>query len=166
MALQLPKILELSTYNGSFTEYLEAVYSVFVEDFVVNKPVYRGMRLGLKRYPIVNDKEYTFYHMTHSGTIEAERTPDMSRMECMPWPKPMINDSLHTDLRVWENTRRGEGGTKSRILILHMSSNYLVILDKRDTFILPWTAYFVGNTKKQKLLKEYEAFKKAEAAKN
>lgn len=165
MPVELPSIIKLSNYNENFNEYMQAVYEIFVADFVVTKPVFRGVRLGLKKYPIVSDKEYTFYHMTHSGNIEAERVPDVERMECMPWPKPIIDNSHDDDLRVWENTRRGKGGTKIRILILHEATNYLVVLDKRDTFILPWTAYLVGNTKKRKLLKEYESFKKAEAAK-
>jgi hypothetical protein len=164
--INLPEIIELSHYRGSFNNYLQAVYDIFVNDFINTKPTYRGTRLGLKRFPIVDGKEYTFYHFTHSGDIESERIPDMRRMEAIPWPKPIIDDSVHPDLRVWQNIRRGTGGTKSRILILHESTNYLVILDKRDTFILPWTAYFVGNKQKAKLIKEYESYIKAETAKN
>lgn len=166
MPLNLPSKIELSDYRGNFNEYLQAVYDVFVADFITSKPIFRGVTLRLKRHPIVNDKEYTFYHLTHSGKIEEERVPDMRRMECIPWPKPMIDNSFDQELKVWENTRRGDGGTKSRILILHDRTNYLVVLDKRDTFILPWTAYFVGSRQKNKLLKEYESFIKAEAAKN
>jgi hypothetical protein len=164
--LKLPEIIELSHYRGNFDTYMQAVYDIFVNDFIHTKPVYCGIKLGLKRFPIVDGKEYTFYHMTHSGDIESERIPDLRRMEAVPWPKPMINDSTHPDLRVWQNIRRGTGGTKSRILILNESTNYLVVLDRRDTFILPWTAYFVGNKQKTRLLNEYETYIKAETAKN
>jgi len=40
-----------------------------------------------------------------------------------------------------------------------------VILAKRKKYVLPWTAYLVTKPhQKKKLLKEYEAYKKANAA--
>lgn len=162
----LPELIELNEYGGNITEYLEAVYQVFKEDFVDSKPVYRGKRLGLKKHPFVEDKEYTFYHMTHEGDVETDRTPDLRRMERIAWPRPMIDHSEHEYLKVWKNTRRGRGGTKTRILILHERERYLVVLDDRGDYILPWTAYLIrGRTQLQKHLKEYEQYKNAEAAK-
>lgn len=162
----LPELIELNDFGGNFTDYLEAVYEIFKEDFVDSKPIFRGKRLGLKRYPLVEDKEYTFYHMTHEGDIENDRIPDLRRMERIAWPRPIIDDSEHAYLKVWQNTRRGKGGTKSRILILHEAERYLVILDDRGDYILPWTAYLIkGERSMQKKLREYENYKKAEAAK-
>lgn len=162
----LPGLIELNDFGGNFTDYLKAVYEIFKEDFVDSKPVFRGKRLGLKRYPLVEDKEYTFYHMTHEGDIENDRLPDLRRMERIAWPRPMIDDSEHEYLKVWRNTRRGNGGTKSRILILHEAEGYIVILDDRGDYILPWTAYLIkGERSMQKKLREYEKYKKAEAAK-
>lgn len=162
----LPELIELNDFGGNFNEYLEAVYEIFKDDFVDSKPVYRGKRLGLKRFPLVENKEYTFYHMTHEGDIENERIPDLRRMERISWPRPMIDESEHKYLKVWRNTRRGSGGTKSRILILHEAERYLVILDDRGDYILPWTAYLIkGKSQLEKHLKEYEHYKNAEAAK-
>jgi hypothetical protein len=162
----LPELIELNYFGGNITEYLEAVYEIFKEDFVDTKPVFRGKRLGLKRIPLVEKKEYTFYHMTHEGNIENDRTPDLRRMERIAWPRPMINDSEHPYLKVWRNVRRGKGGTKNRILILHEEEKYLVVLDDRGNYILPWTAYLLkGRTQLKKYLDEYESYKKAEAAK-
>jgi hypothetical protein len=167
MAIQLPEIIEMNAYNHNFNNYYNAIYNVFVRDFVIQKPIYRGTRLGLKKHPIIDSKEYTFYHMTHSGDIENERIPDFRRMERIPWPKPIIDNSIDQDLRVWENVRRGTGGTKTRILIWHVSEDYLVVLDKRQDFILPWTAYCgLSERKKKNLNAEYNAYINAEAAKN
>jgi hypothetical protein len=162
----LPELIELNEYGGNFGEYLDAVYQIFKEDFVDSKPVFQTKRLGLKRFPLVEGKEYTFYHMTHEGDIEHERIPDLRRMERISWPRPLIDESEHPYLKVWRNTRRGKGGTKDRILILHEKENYLVILDDRGNYILPWTAYLIrGRTQMQRHLNEYEKYKKAEAAK-
>lgn len=162
---KLPEIVELSDYGGDFPSYFEAIYQIFKRDFVDSKPNFKGTRLGLKRLPLVDGKECTFYHMTHEGENEEERTPDLRRMERIPWPKPMINDSEDGDLKVWRNTRRGKGGTKTRILILHEQERYLVVLDDRGDYILPWTAYLLRENSYKKKIKEYQDYIKAETAK-
>ena len=156
---ELPDIVELTEFGGNFQKYLEEVYQIFKADFIDSKPVYRGKKLGLKRYPLIAGKEYTFYHMTHKGDIENEREPDLRRMERIAWPAPMINSSDHPYLKVWRNIRRGKGGKKQRILIFHVKEMYLVILDDRKNYILPWTAFNVYKNQKARLLKEYNEYK-------
>ena len=74
------------------------------------------------------------------------------------WPAPMINQSEHPYLKVWENTR----GNKTNVLIFHEDEGYLVVLRKAKDYILPWTAYLVTyKSRKEKLLKEYEAYIKS-----
>ena len=163
---KLPRLIEMAEYGYDFNRYFEAVYAVFKKDFVDSKPVFRGVRLGLKKYPTVVDKEYTFYHMTHEGDIEHDRKPCFRRMERIRFPRPMIDNSQHPELKVWKNVRRGKGGTKTRILILNEKERYLVVLDERPKFILPWTAYYLRSTKELgKKLEEYDKYKSAEAAK-
>ncbi len=152
---ELPEIIELSQYGGDFHLYLEAVYQLFKRAFINNRPTYRGVRLGLKRYPLSQGKEATFWHMTSTGEDEATRLPDLRRLERIQWPAPMINQSEHTYLKVWENTR----GNKTNILIFHEKESYLVVLRKAKDYILPWTAYLIEYpSRKRKLLEEYEAY--------
>lgn len=162
----LPDIIELNEFGGNFEDYCEAVYEIFKKDFVDSKPIYRGTKLRLKWHPEFQGRAYTFYHMTHFGNVEDERIPDFRRMERIAWPKPIIDDSQHQYLKVWRNIRRGLGGTKERILILHEEEGYLVVLDDRGDYILPWTAYYLRSPKEVgKKLKEYEDYIKAENAK-
>lgn len=159
--MQLPDIIPLEQYGGNVTSYLDAIYSVFRRDFVDSKPVFRGSRLGLKKKPIVDGKEYTFYHFTHDGDIETERIPNFRRLERIAFPRPMIDNSTHPYLKVWRNTR----GTSNRILIYHENEKYLVVLEDRGDYILPWTAYVVEHSFRQKkLLAEYEVYKNAKTA--
>ena len=59
-------------------------------------------------------------------------------------------------LKVWENIR----GNKRNVLIFHKKEKYLVVLRRGNDYFLPWTAYLVeDNTRENKLMKEYEAFK-------
>lgn len=156
--LELPGLIELSQFGGNFASYLEAVYEIFVNDFVRNRPTFRGIRLGLKRHPVTDGKEATFWHMTSEGEDEQNRLPDLRRLERIKWPAFIINKSEHPYLKVWENTR----GTKTNILILHEHENYVVILRKVNDYLLPWTAYLIEyNSRKRKFIKEYEDYIKS-----
>jgi hypothetical protein len=151
--LHLPDIVQ---FDGDFIPFFEAVYNIFKRDFVDSKPVFRGSMLRLKKYPLIDGYEYTFYHFTHEGDIESNRKPDIRRMERIAFPRPMIDNSRHPALKVWKNVRNN----KIRILIYHPSEKYLVVLADRGEYILPWTAYTVDYpNRERKLLKEYQAYK-------
>jgi hypothetical protein len=155
--LILPDLILLEDYGGNFSRYNDAVYAVFINDFIMNRPEFRGKRLRLKKHPVIDHKEYTYYHFTHSGNIETERIPDIRRMERIGYPKPIIESSYHEKIRVWRNKR----GTSERILLLHEEEKYLVILEDRQDYILPWTAYYVeDNSRLRKLLSEYQSYNK------
>lgn len=134
---ELPELIELKEFDGNFYAYLEAVYDIFKNDFVKNKPVFKGKRLGLKKFSLIEGKEYTFYHMTHEGDIENNRLPDLRRMERIAWPRPMIDNSSHSYLKVWRNVRRGKGGTRNRILILHEKKNIWLYLMTEPAIFYP-----------------------------
>lgn len=151
----LPPLVLFSDYNGEWDAYLEAIYGYFKQDFVNSKPVFREKRLGLKRHPLAQGKEATFWHIIQQGDREADRTPDFRRCERIRWPKPIIEHNGDDDIKVWRNQRRGE----QRICLWLERESYLVILADRGSYILPWTAYLVEQPHRQrKLQKEYEEY--------
>ena len=159
--LTLPNLVFLDDFGGDFSLYDQAVYDVFKKDFIISRPTFNGTKLKLKKHPYVDGKEYTYYHFTHSGDDEKERIPDFRRMERMPYPRPIIDNSGHKDLRVWRNKRKN----KERILILNEIKQYLVILEDRGDYILPWTAYYVEYPSQiKRLIKEYESYINTETA--
>lgn len=81
----LPKLVFFADYEGDWESYLDALYSHFKRDFIETKPLFRGQKLGLKRYPIERGKEATFRHFISEGTEEAERLSDFSRCERIRW---------------------------------------------------------------------------------
>lgn len=156
--LELPELIELSQFGGNFARYLEAVYEIFKNEFVLRRPSFRGMKLGLKKHPMCDDKEATFWHMTSEGEDEQNRLPDLRRLERIKWPSFLIDNSEHPYLRVWENTR----GTKTNVLIMHEVENYVVILRKGNGYLLPWTAYLIEHEwRKKKFIKEHEEYVKS-----
>lgn len=135
----LPDLILLQDFNGDWNAFFDFIYDCFEKDFVLTKPVYRGKRLGLKRHPEYDGKSATFWHMMSEGSNEAERTPDMRRCERICWPKPIIDNSTDPSLKVWSEKR----GSSQRIHIWFEAEGYLVVLDDRKDFILPWTAFYI-----------------------
>ena len=157
----LPELVLFSEYNNEWPQYEEALYAFFRKDFILSRPRFSGVRLGLKRYPYEYGKEATFWHMISEGNKEDDRTPDLRRCERIRWPKPVIEHAEEVVIKAWENKKRGE----TRICLWLESQEYLVILARRKGYVLLWTAYPVTeNHRKAKLRREYEAYKTANAA--
>ena len=146
--LSLPARLNYADFNRDILAFIDAAYTIFKRDFVTTRPIFEGKPLALKKFPLVAGREYTFYHLTQEGDDEDNRQFSIDRAECIPFPRPMIDSISHPYLKVWSNTRNG----KERVLIYHEQESYLVILEKRDDYALI------------KLMKEYEAYKKARTA--
>ncbi|MEW6110289.1 MAG: hypothetical protein AB1632_14150 [Nitrospirota bacterium] len=157
----LPPLVLFSDYEGNWERYLDAIYNYFKQDFIDNRPSFRGRRLGLKKHPLEKGKEATFWHFIQEGPHEDDRIPDIRRCERIRWPRPVIENSDKSVIKIWENKRKND----KRILLWLEGQEYLVILAERKGYLLPWTAYLVTEEhRKKKLQKEYETFKNANAA--
>ncbi len=157
----IPPLELLRDYDGDWEKYFHAIYTFFEQDFVKNRPTFRGVKLQLKRHPVIEGKEATFWHLISEGRIEVDRTPDLRRCERIRWARPFIENDKEPLIKIWSNNRNGE----KRICLWLEEVEYLVILAKRSDYILPWTAYTTPQPhQKRKLQKEYEAFKKAGTA--
>lgn len=151
----LPGLVLFEDYNNNWEQYLDALYSYFKADFVDSKPVFQGQRLALKRYPLFEGKEATFWHLISEGTSEENRAIDLRRCERIRWLKPVIENSADDAIKLWKNIRRGE----IRICLWLENQEYLVVLAERKGYILPWTAYVVTEPhRKRKLQKEFENY--------
>lgn len=149
----LPDLVFLEEFGGTWQLFLEAIYKHFERDFVLNKPKFRGKRLGLKRYPEYEGKSATFWHMISEGSVEDERIPDIRRCERIRWPKPVIENEHDLSLKVWAEKR----GANKRIHLWFENESYLVVLDDRGDFILPWTAFYIDREhQRRKYNKRFE----------
>jgi hypothetical protein len=150
----LPPLVLFNDYGG-WDAYLAAIYGWFKRDFVDSKPAFLGRRLGLKRHPLTNGKEATFWHMISEGQEEENRIPDFRRCERIRWPKPVIEHENDPNVKYWVSVKRKE----DRIHIWLEEEDYVVVLADRRGFLLPWTAFLVTRKHtKQKLRKEYETY--------
>ncbi|RJY11956.1 hypothetical protein D5R81_12725 [Parashewanella spongiae] len=149
----LPELILMEDFYGNWDVFFNAVYAAFCHDFVSNKPVFQGQRLGLKRHPEYDGKSATFWHMISKGKVEEERTTDIRRCERIRWPKPIIEHDDHPGIKIWTE----KNGSDERIHILLEDENYLVVLNKRNGYILPWTAFYIEyDNQIRKLLKRWK----------
>jgi len=155
----LPALTQLAAYGGDWDKYLEAIYQIFRQDFIDSQPYFRGERLNLKRHPVIQGKEATFWHLISDGKYEPDRLPDLRRCERIRWPRPIIeSQEQEPRLKIWENSRDGE--KRICIWLSFDSEDYLVVLARRNGYLLLWTAYPVTQPHtKRKLQDEYNGFK-------
>ncbi|MDR2466700.1 MAG: hypothetical protein LBD35_04830 [Prevotellaceae bacterium] len=150
----------MEDYGGNYHLYIDAVYAVFERDLIKRRPKFGSHDLHMKFHPLLQNRAYTFYHLTHKGEIESERELDLRRCERIVWVKPTIANVEEWNLKFWRQTRNG----KSRICIqLHVEddADYFTILDVRANYVLIWTAFLAEHFhEKKKKEKEYAAWKK------
>ena len=153
----LPSLVLLQEYNGDWKQYIEAVYDYFKSDFIISKPRFGHRAIRLKRYPLLEGKEATFWHVTSEGKTENQRIPDLRRCERIRWPRPIIDHYTNEVIRCWTNERRLE----RRIVLWFYEQNYVVVLADRKKYVLLWTTYIVSyKHTREKLWREYEDAKK------
>lgn len=159
--LIFPELIEASEFGGNFQNYFKAVYTIFENDFIKSQPKYEGFKVSAQKHPEVDGIHRTFYHITHEGENESERTPDYRRMERIRFPKFCISNCPHPEILVWEKTI----GRDERIHILNEAERYLIVLTRRKEYLLFWTAFYIeDNHTIRKKIKEYETYKKAKTA--
>jgi hypothetical protein len=156
----LPDLILFESHDGDWERYLDALYACFREDFVDSQPVFRRQPLRLKRHPLSQGKEATFWHLISEGKNEEDRLPDFRRCERIRWPKPIIEHADEPVIKVWETERREE----KRICLWLESEEYLMVLAQRKGYLLPWTAFLVTRPhEKRKRQREYEAYQRSQA---
>jgi len=87
----LPALVLFKDSGNVWQDYLAVLYGWFRVDFVDSKPDWPGKRVGLKRKPLYDGKEATFWHFIQEGPEEAERMPDLRRCERIRWPRKVID---------------------------------------------------------------------------
>ncbi len=127
--------------NCKMVEYEDKLYSFYTDDFIKAKVIFQKVPLYIRKYPMIDSKEYTFWHIIQervldkNGNICAEG-PDFKRCERIRWPKPILE---HVDsdgnIKIWKNHR------KNKIHIcIWFNDEYLIILKENK----PFNAFITG----------------------
>ena len=83
----------------------------------------------------------------------------MNHQNCTSNLNLAIENHPHAELLVWEK----EIGRDKRIHILNVAESYLLVLNRRNDYLLLWTAFYIEQSHTlRKKLKEYETYKKSQ----
>ena len=154
-----------AAWDGDWNLYIEEIYRIFQETLAApirtGRLRWKGIRLGLKRYPESQSKESTFWHLVSEGESEESRTPALNRCARIRWPGALIPRPGDSSVLTWLKDHKGS----QRIHMYLIDVRYLFVLDYRikegNEFILPWTAYPVERDHThEKLIKAFESWKK------
>lgn len=157
-----PNLITFEEHGNDWQTYIDAVYTIFKADFILSQPK-RGLHFIFVR-PTIEDqnKERAFWHITSTGKIESERTPDLRRCERIRFPKPMVELDKAPNLKIWEKEVQMSGKRiEKRLHISTEDFSYLVVLsplEKGYKRYLITTFYLEQNHQRVKNKKSYDDF--------
>lgn len=161
----LPKQEFLSDYKNCWEDYEAVIYSIFKKDFIDSTPVFDEKVVNIRKHPREFDKEEAFFHVTCKDySDKGDRKPDLRRCERIRWVRSFIENYMCDatkcenceGIKVWNEPYK----SNERVHLLLVEERYIVIIEKRKTYCLLITAYYLDydhSLKKQ--LKHYEKYK-------
>ena len=161
----LPPLVPLADSGGNWDQYLDTLYQHFQTDFLNSLPRWPGKRVGLKRHPLRENKEATFWHFISEGDDESARNLDEPRCERIRWPRATMESFTNQrpkngDRIVWWKNQRGQ---ESSFILALADFSYLTVVRDRGEYVLPWTHYIVElSHRREKHRREYEAYWKGQ----
>jgi len=153
---------------GNWDDYLDILYPKYLDIYQNNKNKlqFDNKPVSCRRDPKSIGKDYTFWHLTSysltKGTPEEDRIPDFDRCERLAWARAIIENAYTSkNILVYNNFRKTPGGKKNKTkCLLLIPEKYLVVLLIKRNYYMLKSAYLLEHKKSQiKCMKEYCAFK-------
>jgi hypothetical protein len=148
----LPPLIPMSPWNEAL---LEALYTIFRADFLLNPPCYEGSRVWF--FPeCERDKELIFWHLTEreDPPRSGNRLPDFRRCERLRWARALFDHLDDPGVKSWD-FEEGDGDVHTYLWL--ESCDYVVVMkrypDGRRRLL---TAYWIEyESKRRSLRKKY-----------
>lgn len=142
------------------SQYLSRLYPIFVNDFKINHPTFKGKNVLFNTLPIIHGYEEAFFHMTHvdlDKTGFENRQIDYARSECIHWITEILNahpcrDTSCNGIKVWR--------VNKRIHILCEKERFLFVIEKRNNYYRFVSSFILNFARSlQGKLDQYEKYK-------
>lgn len=156
---KLPSIISLTDYNGDWSQYENALYTIFHQDFIESTPFFQGKPVDIIHQKQYKNKERSFWHIISEGKTDEDRLPIMERCECIGWIKSLITEDGECNFyRIWKKFHHKTN--KERYYIWCTNVHYIVILEDRENHFKLITAYPVAHYNRRKYEKDYNEYQK------
>lgn len=147
----LPDIIKFEDFKD-WQDYEDHLYQVYLDDLYKNSPNFLGLPVRTKYHPPFKKKAFSFWHITHEGPNEDERTPNFRRCERLCWIKPIIEH--HSEIKMWVRSDK-----RNRYYLWCSEEQYLIVLQPKGNYFLLITAFYVDyESQVEKYDKEYEQY--------
>ena len=154
----LPPFINL---DGSYEEIVERLYDVFRKDFMETraKHLHREVHYNGVINEFSQGKVEGFWHViSRMDETKTNRTIDYRRAERLSWAKPLMENPDNEQIKFFYYD---EGGGHKRKGIRHYiwfeSGDYVVILQRKKSYYVWVTAFYVDKEWKQRdLQKKFE----------
>ena len=145
----LPPLLRFEDFGRDWQRYVDAAYTIFRRDFIESAPTLLGLPVRYRWRDRGSEppqgKASTFWHVTTAGGAEPDRLPDLRRCERIGWIRAMIDAAGSDRVSLWESDERGE----RRILIALPDFSHLVVLARRESYVLLLTSFPVETERRR-----------------
>ena len=139
---------------GNWAEYVEQLYARFVATLITVQLQLDGKPVRIPYDRAEDGKHEGFWHCI-TEEVNGERFPDFRRCERIGWIAWLIaNVSNEAVIRINQKRQKNK-----RVLLMHRTEKFIVVLDERKTYFLLITAYVANDRNAEKYLKEFEAQK-------
>ena len=147
----LPQLEKYNDY-GSWEVYVDALYEIYLDDFIKNPIFINGKKIQQRREPKEFGKDKAFWHICGHDYIQD--TPEtFSRFERIRWPKAIILNRHDTTIKIWQEDNN-YGSTGTYRISIWFNDEYLVVLEPRESYILFITAFCTDRSHKRKALQK------------
>jgi hypothetical protein len=148
----LPALLNL---DGTWTEILDRLYTVFTRDFKSGPITHQGIVVIHDRriLPDGQGKEEGFWHVISSWDSSSRyREIDYRRAERLPWARPLMESPPRCEILVFDYNEGPKDKGIRRYIWLE-KFDYVLIFQKRNKAFYWITAFFVDGAGKRKDLR-------------
>lgn len=165
---ELNEFPQTSFTVASYKEYEASLYCTYKKDFWSNDLFFQGLKVQVRKSPIIDGYEESFVHFTCKNYENVQnREPDFRRCERLHWIRKFIENyqckarcvEKCDGIKYWEEPYK----STMRFHFLFEEERFLVVLEKREYYCLLITAFYLEyDHSLQKQLKHYRMYKKAE----
>lgn len=149
-------------------DYHERAYLVFKEDLMKREIKFNDMPVRVREIPIEDNKVQGFFHVISEQDKKSKiRLYKEERVKYIPLISKMITGfekckhctEICPKIKIWTAPYLGKPSIP-RVKIFFEKYDYIVILEKRNSYYQLVTAYVVDRKdRREDLLKEYEKYK-------
>ena len=140
--------------------YEDKLYEIFRQEFILSRPIFRGLPVKIRATPKWNSREESFWHLTcrdysHKAGTPEFRDPDIERSSRIHWARAFIENYDKCvipcifypecgGVYIWNGSHKPKNGRpRTRTKLFLEEESYLLVLEDREDHYQLITAHVI-----------------------